>query len=176
MTATGFRWFLKPFVRDNGKCRKHSHSQDFKIWGFFLTLPMLRLLSFKAQGCKDFWKSLKPCHVGIHWKALSEYSQMSTYVPRFPSFSGFLHHFVLAKWATSSIRVNTTGLLLLYYQELLLTVWCFPIQDRVRVSLARESQLYNFNLEKLWWGVYTTSNNVILAVHNERPGGTHRNN
>ena len=31
---------------------------------------------------------------------------MSTHVPGFQSFSGFFHHFVLAKLATSSIRVK----------------------------------------------------------------------
>ena len=51
-----------------------------------LTLLMLRLLSSKAQGCKDFWKTSKPCQVGIHWKALAEYSQMSTHLPGFQSF------------------------------------------------------------------------------------------
>ena len=45
-----------------------------------LTLPMLRLLLSKAQECKDFWKSSKLSHVGIHWIALAEYSQMSTRV------------------------------------------------------------------------------------------------
>ena len=39
--------------------------------------------------------SSNPCHVGIHWKALTEYSQMSTLVPGFQSFSVFLHHFTL---------------------------------------------------------------------------------
>ena len=43
---------------------------------------MLRLLSFKAQEGKDFWKPSKLCHVGIHGIALAEYSQMSTHVPR----------------------------------------------------------------------------------------------
>ena len=38
----------------------------------------------------------KPCHVDIHWIALAEYSQMSTHVLGFQSFSGCLHHFVLA--------------------------------------------------------------------------------
>ena len=31
-----------------------------------LALTMLRLLMSKAQGCKDFWKPSKPCHIGIH--------------------------------------------------------------------------------------------------------------
>ena len=31
-----------------------------------LTLPMLRLLSSKAQERKDFYKLSKPCHVGTH--------------------------------------------------------------------------------------------------------------
>ena len=38
--------------------------------------------------------------------ALVEYSQMSTHVPGFQSFFRFLHHFVLAKSASSSVRVK----------------------------------------------------------------------
>ena len=79
-----------------------------------LTFPMLnfqvnpsymrRLLSSTAQGSEDFWKTFKPCHVGIHWKALTEFFQMSTHVPGFQSFfSGFLHHFVIAKLASRSM-------------------------------------------------------------------------
>ena len=67
---------------------------------------MLRLLSSKAQGRKDFGKSSKPCLVGSHLKALDECYQMSTHLPGFQKFSGFLHHFVLAKLATSSISVK----------------------------------------------------------------------
>ena len=72
-----------------------------------LTLTMLRLLSSKAQECKDFWKTSKPCHVGIHWIALTEYSQMSTHVPGFQSF----HSFFVSLWigqtiATSSLSVK----------------------------------------------------------------------
>ena len=63
-------------------------------------------LSSKLQGYKNFRKLAKPCHVGIHWIALAEYFQMSTHMPGFQSFSGFLHLFVLAKLATSSIRVK----------------------------------------------------------------------
>ena len=37
------------------------------LFQLVLTFPMLRLLSFKAQGCKGLWKPSKPCHVGIHW-------------------------------------------------------------------------------------------------------------
>ena len=54
-----------------------------------------------------FWKTFKPCHVGIHRIALAEYSQMRTHLPGFQSFvSFFLHHFILAKLAISSIRVS----------------------------------------------------------------------
>ena len=67
-----------------------------------LTLPMPRLISFKMQKTQ---KPSKPCHGGIHWIALVAYSQMSTHVPGFRSFFRFLHTFVLAKLATSSIRV-----------------------------------------------------------------------
>ena len=69
---------------------------------------MLRLFSSKAQGCKDFCKQSKPCHVGIHEIALTKYSQMGTHLPGFRSFFRFLQHFVLAKLATSSIGVKTS--------------------------------------------------------------------
>ena len=67
---------------------------------------MLRLLSFETQKRKDFKKISKLCRIGIHWIALAEFSQMSTHKPGFQSFFRFLHHFVLAKLATSSISVN----------------------------------------------------------------------
>ena len=54
-----------------------------------LTLPVLRLLSAKAQECKDFRNPSKPCHVGTHWIALAEVSQMSTHLPGFKSFFRF---------------------------------------------------------------------------------------
>ena len=55
----------------------------------FLPLPMVRLLSSKEQGCKDFGKPSKPCHVGIHWIALAQCSQMSMHMLRFHSFFKF---------------------------------------------------------------------------------------
>ena len=58
-----------------------------------LTLPMLRLLMYKAQGRKYIWKSSKPSPVDIHWIALAEYSHISAHVPGFQSFSFiFLHY------------------------------------------------------------------------------------
>ena len=50
-------------------------------------------------------KPSKPCHVGIHWMTIAEYSQMSTNVPWFQSFlKVFCIIFVMAKLATTSIR------------------------------------------------------------------------
>ena len=85
--------------------RFHQNCQAF-FGATGMTLPMLRLISSKAQECKNLWKTSKPCHVCIHWIALDEYSQMSTHMPGFQSYIRFLHHFVLAILATSSIRVN----------------------------------------------------------------------
>ena len=59
----------------------------------FLTLPKLSLLWSKQKRCKDFWKRFKPCHVGIHWLALAECSQMSTHMSGFQSFSRFFASF-----------------------------------------------------------------------------------
>ena len=75
--------------------------------GIFYPGSMPRLLSSKAQRCKDFCKSSKPCDVGIHLIALTEYSPMSTHIPGFQSFSAFLHHYVLPILATTSIQVIT---------------------------------------------------------------------
>ena len=65
---------------------------------------MLGLLSSKHTDANVFEKHLNPvCHVGTHWIALVEHSQMSTH---FSHFSGFLHNFVTVKLATTGIRVN----------------------------------------------------------------------
>ena len=47
------------------------------------------------------------CHVGSPWTTLSvKHSKMSTHVPGLQSHFNFLHHFVTAKLATSSMWVN----------------------------------------------------------------------
>ena len=48
----------------------------------------------KHRNAKIFEKHLIPvCHVGIHWIALAEHPQMSTYVPAFWSFFSFFASF-----------------------------------------------------------------------------------
>ena len=64
---------------------------------------MLRLLS--SKGCKDFYKPTEPCCLGIHWIALTEFSQMSTHLPGFLLYFSFFASFCLAKLATK-IRGN----------------------------------------------------------------------
>ena len=63
----------------------------------FLTLSMLRLLLSKAQEFKNLGKSYKPYHLGIHRKALIEFSQMSTHLPGFRSFFSFSH--IILYWS-----------------------------------------------------------------------------
>ena len=58
----------------------------------------------EATFVQRFLKSSIPCHVGIHWKALIEYSHMSTNMPGLQSL--FMHHFVMTILATTSLRVN----------------------------------------------------------------------
>ena len=60
---------------------------------------MISILSFKTRGCKRFLTT-------IVILVLIGYSQMGTHVPGFQSlFLAFLHHFVIARLATRSIRV-----------------------------------------------------------------------
>ena len=83
----------------------------------------------KSQGHKDFWKPSKSCHVGIHWKALAEDFQMSTHLPWFQSFSVFLYHFVLAKLATTSIRVNSVCVRFSSHLSLPYVCLCLPYSE-----------------------------------------------
>ena len=74
-----------------------------RFWLFYSTLPMRKLPLSKAQERKDVLKPSKSNHVGTHWIAVAEHSQISTHLPGFQSF---LHHFVFTKVSTSCIRVN----------------------------------------------------------------------
>ena len=70
---------------------------------------------YRAHGPTDLWKPSKPCHIGFHWMALNEYSQMSTHLPS--HFSGvFFASFIMAKLATSNIRVNITTICQVTFQ------------------------------------------------------------
>ena len=73
-----------PFFLDSYRIQTIFFSRPSHRWAF--TLSMLRLFSWKSARRKDYGKQTKPCHVGIHWRALVEYSQMSTHVPGFRSF------------------------------------------------------------------------------------------
>ena len=60
------------------------------VYYFYLTLSVLRLLLLLIIRILS-----KPCHVSFHFKPLAEFSQMSTHMPGFHSFSAFLNHFPL---------------------------------------------------------------------------------
>ena len=86
---------------------------------------MLKLLSTKAQGCKHLRNTSKPWYVGIHWKALAEYPQISTICQGFSHFISFSHHFVLAELATTSIKVNPSPPLCIF--SCLIYVYDLPV-------------------------------------------------
>ena len=82
--------FFKNFLKEKRWSETNLHLYFKWFSNLWLTLPMLRLLSTKTKGSKDFWKPSKPCCVGTHWISLTEYSQMSTHLPGFrPYFSVF---------------------------------------------------------------------------------------
>ena len=85
----------------------------------FFTAEATFMKGTRTQKCVK--KNVKPSHGGIHWIALAENSQMSTHLPRF-HFSGFWHHFILAKLATSRIRLNLfLSFILIKYNSFKLT-------------------------------------------------------
>ena len=67
---------------------------------------MLRLLSPKVQRRKYFWKPSKPCHVVLIRKLSLSTLRWVPICQGFSDFLRFLHPFVLAKLASSSIRVK----------------------------------------------------------------------
>ena len=67
------------------------------VWSLTLQCWGYSVQSAKKQ---DVWKPSKPCHVGIHWRALCLWLSTLRWVPLcqgFSHFSGFLHHFVFVK-------------------------------------------------------------------------------
>ena len=60
----------KPSVPSSPDNRE-SAEPTFQCWEYFRLKPI--------QGCTYFWKPSRPSHVGIHWMALVDYSQMSTH-------------------------------------------------------------------------------------------------
>ena len=130
---------------------------------------MLRLLSPKAQGRKDFRKPSKPSHVSVQRVALAEDSQMSTHVPGFQSFFRFLHHFLLAKLATASIRVNHLVLFVLSCHHCVSTGHfidhlihkAYPWSDINRNILMTNNNLRNIQHLK----TYITLRNIRVSCH-----------
>ena len=53
----------------------------------------------KHKNAKIFKDHRKPCHVGIHWIALTEYSQMSTHMQGFQSFFKFFASFCIGQFS-----------------------------------------------------------------------------
>ena len=92
-----------PEVEEKRRCANNVQKviflqMKYLVNAWMLTLPMLRLLLSEAQGCKDFWKPSKTCHVGIRQKALTEYSQMSTHMPGLqPFFQVFFASFCIGQ-------------------------------------------------------------------------------
>ena len=67
---------------------------------------MLELLSSNAKGPKDFWKPSKPFMLVFIGKLSPSTLRWVPMCQGFTHFSGLLHHFILAKLATSSIKVK----------------------------------------------------------------------
>ena len=106
-----------------------------------LTLPMWRLLSSKTE-CKDFYKPSKPCHVGTHLKALTEYSQMSTHFLGFQSFFRFFALFCIGQISHQQHKGNRKTRMCLQCRHLIpaLNAWAARSWYRTRV-LARISKM-----------------------------------
>ena len=75
-----------------------------------LTLPMLRLyFCSKHKNVKIYEKHLNPVLLVFIWKLSLSTVKWVPICQGFGNFQFFLHHFVLAKLTTSSIRVNPSN-------------------------------------------------------------------
>ena len=63
------------------------HNKDKLLADYIIRInPSTAEANFvQSTRIQRFWKTSKPCHVGIHWIALAEYSQMSSHMPGFQS-------------------------------------------------------------------------------------------
>ena len=104
-SLTGNRWFIDPPVIYSSfpKQMAINHWQRALMMQTDLTLPILRLLSSKAQGHDDFWKTSigMPCHVLIFMLAfIGRLSIMST-IRWVPMCQGFAQMSALCVWETN---------------------------------------------------------------------------
>ena len=119
-----------------------------------ITLSMLRLLSSKARGCKNMWKSSKPCHVGIHGKALAECSQMSTHMPGSQSFFRFFASFCIGQIGQQQQKGNPILLVanlvnIKWWQKA--KKWLKPQQMHTHLIVLSKSFLMNTKMTGLLW-------------------------
>ena len=63
--------------------------EPLQCWGFYLP---------KHKDAKIKKNTLKPCHVGTHWKSLAENSQMIRWVPICQGFSHFSNFCIILYW------------------------------------------------------------------------------
>ena len=102
-----FYWEAWLAVWGRYQFHRYSHAIRNTFTACALTLPMLTLFLSKVPGCKDFWKTSKPFKFSTHWIALAEYSQMSTHLPGFQSFSSFFASFCIGQISRQQHRANT---------------------------------------------------------------------
>ena len=111
---------------------------------------MLRLHSSKPEERKVVWKPFKPCHFGIHWIVLSEYSRISIHMSGFHSFSGFLHHFILDNFFTSRIRVKIYDCIeKVKYRILSFKIWNICLIDLIAVHGSLHTKEVCYSWEKI---------------------------
>ena len=63
----------------------------------FLNPSNAKATFVQSTWLQSFRKTSKSCHVGIYWKALTEYSQMSTHMSWFQSFFVCFASFCIGK-------------------------------------------------------------------------------
>ena len=108
---------------------------------------------------QKFRKPFKPYHVGIHWKALTEYSQISTHVPWFQSFFRLFASLCIGQ--ISSIKVKPRlyygkySVRSLFSRELWPVGWnnrldntCFNVFQNYYLPSSASSSLFSLALPK----------------------------
>ena len=110
------------------------------------TLPMLMLLSYKAQERKFFWKPSKICHVATHWIALTKYSPMSNHMPGFQWFLRIFAAFCIGQFSTSSIRVTPL---------FILSTWPDPFYAEATFLQSTKTQIFLKTLKTMscWYSL-----------------------
>ena len=146
--------FYFSFIREAKPITLRPYQRSFPCFVFWwVTLPMLRLLWSKAQGCKDIKKTktwtLLCCYSlnSSHWVFLDEhpYARVSVFLFLFFCIVKFVSFSHKRYWGSQ--KINLTLMLLVAY--LAITKWCKNRKNDWNLGIW--VLIWEYSSRAIWW-------------------------